>query len=92
MERLPDKYKSAIELTEFEGLTQKEMGEKLGLSLPGAKSRAQRAKEKMKGLLHECCSFELDRYGTILEYQPKSKDSPECCGNPPDSSKETSSD
>jgi RNA polymerase sigma-70 factor (ECF subfamily) len=92
MERLPDKYKSAIELTEFEGLTQKEMSDKLGLSLPGAKSRAQRAKEKMKGLLLECCSFELDQRGNILEYQPKSKDSPECCGTPTDSSKKNSCD
>ncbi len=79
IERLPDKYKVAIELTEFEGLTQKEMGDRLGLSLAGAKSRAQRAREKLRQLLFECCTFEIDRRGNILEYQPKSEDSPESC-------------
>jgi RNA polymerase sigma-70 factor (ECF subfamily) len=79
MERLPDKYKAAIELTEFEGLTQKEMGDRLGLSLAGAKSRIQRAREKLRQLLFECCTFEIDRRGNILEYQSQSDDSPECC-------------
>jgi len=85
MERLPDKYKAAIELTEFEGLTQKEMGDKLGLSLAGAKSRAQRAREKLRQLLFECCTFEIDRRGNILEYQSQSDNSPECCGGKSDS-------
>jgi RNA polymerase sigma-70 factor (ECF subfamily) len=79
MQRLPDKYKSAVELTEFEGLTQKEMGDRLGLSLAGAKSRIQRAREKLRKLLFECCTFEVDRRGNILEYQSQSDDSPECC-------------
>jgi RNA polymerase sigma-70 factor, ECF subfamily len=79
MERLPDKYKIAIELTEFEGLTQKAMGERLDLSLAGAKSRAQRAREKLRQLLFQCCSFEIDRCGNIVEYQTQSEDSPECC-------------
>ncbi len=81
MERLPDKYKAAIELTEFEGLTQREMGDRFGLSLAGAKSRAQRAREKLRQLLFECCTFEIDRRGNILEYQSQSDDSPECCGD-----------
>jgi RNA polymerase sigma-70 factor (ECF subfamily) len=79
IERLPDKYKAAIELTEFEGLTQKEMGDRLGLSLAGAKSRAQRAREKLRQLLFECCSFEIDRRGNIIEHQCQSEDSPEVC-------------
>ncbi len=84
VERLPDKYKAAIELTEFEGLTQREMGDKLGLSLAGAKSRAQRGREKLRQLLFECCTFEIDRRGNILEYQSQSDDSPECCGEKSD--------
>ena len=82
IERLPDKYKAAVELTEFEGLTQKEMGDRLGLSLAGAKSRVQRAREKLRKLLFECCTFEIDRRGNIMEYQSQSDDSPECCGKP----------
>ena len=68
---LPEKYRQAIVLTEYENLTQKEMSHKLGLSLSGAKSRVQRAREKLKGTLLACCHFDFDRLGNILDYQPK---------------------
>lgn len=71
VKRLPEKYRQAVILTTYQGLTQKEMGEKLGLSLSGAKSRSQRAREKLKDMLMECCDFELDRYGKIIDYEPK---------------------
>ncbi len=71
VDRLPDKYRQAVMLTVYQGMTQKEMGEKLGISLSGAKSRAQRAREKLKGMLLECCHFELDRLGSVISYEPK---------------------
>jgi len=75
---LPDKYRQAIILSEFEGLTQREMAEKLGLSLSGAKSRVQRARKELKGLLTDCCQFEFDRLGNILDYQHKGTNCPHC--------------
>lgn len=39
IKRLPEKYREALELTEFQGLSQKELSEKLGISYSGAKSR-----------------------------------------------------
>lgn len=68
---LPDKYKEAILLTEFQNLTQKELSQKLGLTLPGAKSRVQRARVKLKETLLGCCSLEFDRLGNVIEYQDK---------------------
>jgi RNA polymerase sigma-70 factor, ECF subfamily len=68
---LPDKDRQALVLCEYQGLTQKELGEHLGISLSGAKSRVQRAREKLKQQLLECCHFELDRRGHILDYQPR---------------------
>ncbi len=67
---LPDQDRQALILTEYQGLTQKELGERLGLSLSGAKSRVQRAREKLKQQLLACCHFEVDRRGHILDYQP----------------------
>ena len=67
--RLSEKYRQAIILTEFEGLTQNKMAEKLGLSLSGAKSRVQRAKGNLKDMLLRCCHFEFDRLGNIFDYQ-----------------------
>ena len=72
---LPGQERQALILTEYQCLTQKELGERLGLSFSGAKSRVQRAREKLKQELLACCHFELDRRGHILNYQPRCN----CC-------------
>jgi RNA polymerase sigma-70 factor (ECF subfamily) len=69
--RLPPKYREAVYLTAYQGLTQKEMGKVLGISLSGAKSRVQRARDKLKEMLLDCCDFELDRMGNVISYEPK---------------------
>ena len=72
---LPEPYREAITLTDIEGLTQKELSERLGISLSGAKSRVQRGRQILKKDLMECCEFEFDRRGKIIDYKPKT----ECC-------------
>jgi RNA polymerase sigma-70 factor (ECF subfamily) len=67
---LPEPDRQALVLTEYQGLTQKELAERLGLSFSGAKSRVQRARARLKQMLLECCHFELDRRGRIIDYQP----------------------
>src|SRR5579859_4794690 len=71
VQHLPPKDRQALILTEYQGLTQKELGEHLGISFSGAKSRVQRARERLKQQLMECCHFELDRRGHILDYHPR---------------------
>jgi len=68
---LPEQDRQALVLTEYQGLTQRELGERLGLSFSGAKSRVQRARERFKQQLLACCHFELDRRGHILNYRPR---------------------
>jgi RNA polymerase sigma-70 factor (ECF subfamily) len=68
---LPAQDRQALILTEYQGLTQKELAERLGLSISGAKSRVQRAREKLKQQLLACCHFELDRRGHVIDYQPR---------------------
>lgn len=75
---LPDKYKEAILLTEFQNLTQKELAERLGLSVSGAKSRVQRARLKLKKMLVACCRLEFDRLGNIIDYKQQCKDCKFC--------------
>jgi RNA polymerase sigma-70 factor (ECF subfamily) len=72
---LPAIYREALVLTEYEGLTQKELAERLGISLSGAKSRVQRARQMLKQMLLDCCHFEFDRRGAIIDYQPRC----DCC-------------
>jgi RNA polymerase sigma-70 factor (ECF subfamily) len=68
---LPELDRQALVLTEYQGLTQRELAERLGLSFSGAKSRVQRAREKLKQQLLECCHFELDRRGHVIDYQSR---------------------
>jgi RNA polymerase sigma-70 factor, ECF subfamily len=65
---LPEIYREAIVLTEIEGLTQKELAERLGISLSGAKSRVQRGREKLKEMLLDCCHLEFDRLGNVIDF------------------------
>jgi RNA polymerase sigma-70 factor (ECF subfamily) len=82
---LPEQDRQALVLTEYQGLTQKEFGERLGLSFSGAKSRVQRAREKLKQQLLACCHFELDRRKHIIDYQPRCQ----CCSTGTCCSQET---
>ena len=75
VDRLPEKYREALVLTEFEGLSQVEMAAELGLSVSGAKSRVQRARAMLRDELLACCHFEFDRLGHVIDYEPR----PRCC-------------
>jgi RNA polymerase sigma-70 factor (ECF subfamily) len=77
---LPEPYREALILTEYGGLTQQQLATRSGISLSGAKSRVQRAREKLKQLLLDCCHIELDRRGGIINYQPNCA----CCTCGPD--------
>jgi len=68
---LPTEYRQALFLTEYGGLKQRELAERLGISLSGAKSRVQRGREKLKEMLLACCHFELDKRGKVIDYYPK---------------------
>jgi RNA polymerase sigma-70 factor, ECF subfamily len=65
--KLPDNYRDALLITEFQDISQKELAEKLNISYSGAKSRVQRGKEKLKDLLLQCCAYKTDIYGNILD-------------------------
>lgn len=69
--QLPEKYKEALLITEFQNISQKELAEKLNISYSGAKSRVQRGKEKLKEQLLDCCVFQSDIYGNIIEVKQK---------------------
>lgn len=71
LNELPELYRRALTLAEFEGLAQREVASRLGLSLSGAKSRVQRARRMLYEVLLECCRVERDRRGGILDYEPR---------------------
>jgi RNA polymerase sigma-70 factor (ECF subfamily) len=68
---LPDGYREAVRLSEIEGLSQQVVADRLGLSLSGAKSRVQRGRQMLRGVLDGCCAFSLDARGNVIDYDPK---------------------
>lgn len=78
IQSLPEKYRQAIILSEIQGLTQKKTAEKLGLSLSGGKARVQRGRALLKKRLLDCCNFEIDSRGNVIDYQSKDKNCDMC--------------
>ncbi len=83
---LPSPYREALTLTELEGVTQRTAAEMMGVSLSGMKSRVQRGREKLRGLLEDCCEIALDARGRVIacEPRPNGKQPPDCCCGDPD--------
>lgn len=68
---LPDKYRQVYDLYENQNMKHKEIGEKLDISLSTSKIRLKRAKEYFKKNLIECCDFQVDRYGNVIDYKKR---------------------
>ena len=73
---LPEEYATPLKLSDIEGIPQKEIAEKLEISLPGAKSRVQRARRKLRDLFYECCDMKFDTQGNIISCEIKSHCTP----------------
>jgi RNA polymerase sigma-70 factor (ECF subfamily) len=74
MNALPEKYRLPVLLSELDGLPQKEVDKRLGLSLSAAKSRVQRGRERLKEIFADCCHFEMDHRGSVTSYERKKGD------------------
>lgn len=67
---LPEKYKKAILLTTFKNYSQIALARELDITYSGAKTRVQRAREKLKDLILNCNNVETDQQGNISTYEP----------------------
>lgn len=79
LDLLPEAYREALVFTEIEGLTQRELAERTGLSLSGAKSRVQRAKQLLEGIVRACCDLEVDARGNIVACSPRARSACRSC-------------
>jgi RNA polymerase sigma-70 factor, ECF subfamily len=78
IDQLPEHYREAVVLADLEGVTQREVADRLGISVSGAKSRVQRGRDRLREILHECCVFEHDRLGSIIDAHPRCSDCDPC--------------
>jgi RNA polymerase sigma-70 factor (ECF subfamily) len=74
IQELPEKYRTVLELSDLEGMSQKDIANKLGLSLSGTKSRVQRGRQKLHEIMLQCCHFELIK-GGVSDFTPRNEKS-----------------
>ncbi len=79
IQKLPHRYKEVIIDSEIKGISQKILAEKYDLAYPSLRSRIQRGRAKLKDMLVNCCSIELDRRGNIISASVK-KPGENICG------------
>lgn len=63
--------REAITLCDIEGMTQQAFARHLGISLPAAKSRVQRARARLKARLSEACRVQFDKSGSVAAFVPR---------------------
>ena len=76
---LPPEQREAVLLTEYEGVSQTELAERLGVPVSTVKSRVQRGRKRLEQALRDCCTFEFDRRGNLVDWQRRpDTDCPDC--------------
>ena len=63
--------REAIMLCDIQGMTHKALAEHLGLSLPAAKSRVQRARLRLRAQLADACKLTFDETGKVCCFVPR---------------------
>ena len=66
----------AITLCDLEGQPQQALAERLGISLPGAKSRIRRARARLHKHMVEACQVRFDDAGKVCCFTPRPPESP----------------
>lgn len=78
VEQLAEPHREVLRLAEYEGLSQKEIARRLGISLTCAKSRVQRARAEVKRTIESCCRVATDAYGQVTDYKRREEADCEC--------------
>jgi RNA polymerase sigma-70 factor (ECF subfamily) len=68
---LSSQDREAITLCDIEGMTQLDYARRIGLSLPAAKSRVQRARNRLKEHLTRVCQVSFDAEGAVSGFVPR---------------------
>lgn len=68
---LPEEDREAITLCDLEGMNQADYARLKGLTLPGAKSRVQRARKRLREHLTSACQVRFDAAGKVCCFVPR---------------------
>jgi RNA polymerase sigma-70 factor, ECF subfamily len=71
VELLPEEYAIPLVMSDLDNIPQKEIADRLQLSLSATKSRIQRGRVKLRDLFYECCRIEIDHQGNLVSCEIK---------------------
>ncbi|MBK5206554.1 MAG: sigma-70 family RNA polymerase sigma factor [Polaromonas sp.] len=71
LSELSTEDRDAITLCDLEGMAQSEFAAAKGLSLSAAKSRIQRARQRLKQRMTQVCQVRLDDAGRVADFVPR---------------------
>ncbi len=79
VQQLAPTYRAAVTLVELDGLSNRTAAQQAGISEAGMKSRVQRGRAMLRGLLEACCRMERDRTGAVSAYEKRGGDGCDIC-------------
>jgi len=68
LQSLPDEERILLETIEVKGVSQAEYARQHNLPLSTVKSKVQRSRKKIKGLVKSNCMLTNDKYGNVVDY------------------------
>jgi RNA polymerase sigma-70 factor (ECF subfamily) len=71
LSELSDEDREAITRCDLEGMTQEDYARLKGITLPGAKSRVQRARKRLREHLSDACQVKFDAAGKVCCFVPR---------------------
>lgn len=71
LSELPERDRQAVLLCDLQGMTQKDYAKHVGLTLPAAKSRLLRARQRLQAQLVVSCKVTFDDYGEVSSFVPR---------------------
>lgn len=74
IQNLPENYRQAVVLYELEGKSIADIADRLQISYTNARARVQRGRQTLKKNLLDCCTFHVDAYGNIIDYERRKKE------------------
>jgi RNA polymerase sigma-70 factor (ECF subfamily) len=82
IQRLPPIYRQALEMVEFDGVSQVDAAAQVGISVSGMKARVQRARQQLRELLLACCQVDLDRRRSVTAIHSRREPCSTCAPRP----------
>lgn len=64
--------RSLLQRVDMVGESQADVARESGMSMSGLKSRVQRARQRLRAQLEDCCAIERDRIGQPADYERRS--------------------